>query len=182
MGAALELLVRGGYRALSMEAVRLGAGDDRARLYRRWRNKHALVAAAIDRLSTDVQVPADTGGFRGDFEALIAELTRTSYVPRNAALMPRLMADAVGDDELHEIFYARLVEPRREVMRVLVRRAQARGEVRPDVDPELAVDLLAGPLVYRIVISGGRLERIERDPMAVLDAVLAGIAPARPLS
>src|SRR3712207_4172923 len=103
-------------------------------------------------------------------------MTRTLYVPRMAALMPRLMAETIADEELHEIFYARLVEPRRELVRVLLRRAVARGEIRDDLDPELLVDVLVGPLVYRIIISGGRPERLGRDPMDVVDAVCAGIA------
>jgi AcrR family transcriptional regulator len=176
LGAALELLVESGYRALSMEAVRSRAGVGKATLYRRFATKRDLVDAALDLLGTAVEPPADTGTLRGDFEALITEMAQTVYTPGMAAFMPRLMAESVADDDLHELFYKRLVVPRRQVVLELVARAVARGEIRDDLDPEVVVDLLAGPLVYRVIISGGRPEKFARGPLTAFDAAYAGIA------
>jgi len=178
--ATLDLLVEDGYRALSMESVRQRAGVGKATLYRRYSGKAELVAAAVERLTPNFGAPDDTGSFRGDFEALLELLQATLYVPRLATFMPRLMAEAVDDETLYAIFSARLVEPRREVMRTLLRRAVTRGEVREDVDLETAVDVLVGPLVYRIIISGGHFERLGRQPIGVFDAVVDGLAPRAP--
>jgi hypothetical protein len=90
--------------------------------------------------------------------------------------MPRLLGDAANDPELHAIFREHLVEPRRDQMRTVLKRAVARGEIRDDVDLELMIDLFAGPAVYRLLISGG-------DPSTMfsvgdqLDALLNGLAP-----
>ena len=49
-------------------------------------------------------------------------------------------------------------------MRAIVERAQERGEVRADVDLELAIDLMVGPIIYRLIIAGGDLGRPLGDP------------------
>jgi AcrR family transcriptional regulator len=174
--AALEVLVDDGYKALSMEAVRVRAGVGKATLYRRWSGKRDLVAAAIERLGASFDAPPDTGSLRTDFMEMVMRAAQTTYSPAQAAFMPRLMAESVADDELHELFFARLVEPRRRIVHDLVDRAVARGEVRADLDREVVVDVLAGPLIYLVIISGGRLERLGRQPLAHFDAVYHGIA------
>jgi len=78
---------------------------------------------------------------------------------------------------MHAIFTENLVAPRRRVMRTLVERAQARGEVRADVDPEVVIDLVAGPMVYRLVLGGMDMAELRRHSDAVLMAVMEGLRP-----
>jgi hypothetical protein len=61
-------------------------------------------------------------------------------------------------------------------VRGIVERAKARGEIRSDVDPELAVDLMVGPFIYRLIIAGGDAAGVG-DPAEVVGAVLAGLRP-----
>jgi AcrR family transcriptional regulator len=174
--AALELLAEDGYAALTMERVRERAGVGKATLYRRYGSKEELARAAITHLNSDIPVPADTGSLAGDFaataQAILAGAARTGAL----TLMPRLLSEVAGDPDMHALFSAHLVEPRRRVVRVIVERAKGRGEVRADVDPELAVDLMVGPMIYRIIMAGGQVERIG-DPAEVLAAVLEGLRP-----
>ena len=79
-----------------------------------------------------------------------------------ATFIPRMLADAAGDPEMHAIFYANLVAPRRAIMTGVLRAAIDRGELRADLDVEQAIDVLTGPWVYRILISGGDTERGRR--------------------
>jgi hypothetical protein len=61
-------------------------------------------------------------------------------------------------------------------MRAVLERAVARGEIRDDVDIELMIDLFAGPVVYRLLITGGdhaQLPEVDEQ----LDALLNGLAP-----
>ena len=69
--------------------------------------------------------------------------------------MPRLLSEVAGDPEMHALFHEHLVEPRRRVVRGIVERAKARGEIRAEVDTDLAIDLMVGPFIYRMIISGG---------------------------
>jgi AcrR family transcriptional regulator len=174
--AALELLAQDGYRALTMEAVRERAGVGKATLYRRYGSKDELVRAAITHLNYDLPLPDDTGSLEGDFAATAASALAGAEAVGGLSIMPRLLAEVVDDPDLHRIFSARLVEPRRRIMRELVRRAQLRGEVRADLDLDLAVDLMVGPMIYRVIISGGDPAKIG-DPREVLRAAMHGLSP-----
>jgi AcrR family transcriptional regulator len=174
--AALELLAAHGYAALTMEAVRERSGVGKATLYRRYGSKEELVRAAIVHLNSDIPLPEDTGSIAGDFAATAANVLAGAARTGALTLMPRLLSEVAGDPEMHALFHEHLVEPRRRVVRGIVERAKARGEIRPDVDCDLAVDLMVGPFIYRLIISGGDPAAIG-DPAEVLGAVLAGLRP-----
>ncbi len=174
--AALELLGRDGYRALTMEAVRERAGVGKATLYRRYGSKEELVKAAIEHLNADLPLPADTGSLAGDYAAVVREALASAQDTGAMSLMPRLLSEVVDEPELHTLFSAHLVEPRRRVLREIVRRAQARGEIRAGIDLEVAVDAIVGPMIYRVIISGGDPLRLG-DPLVLLQAVVDGLAP-----
>jgi AcrR family transcriptional regulator len=160
-----------------MEQVRARSGVGKATLYRRYGSKEELVKAAVAHLHGDLAVPEDTGSLRGDFAAVVADLLTSAQDTGVLTFMPRVLADVAGDPEMHRIFSAALVEPRRRVLATVLERAIARGEVRADADVELAIDLLAGPIVYRAIITGGNVDRIAERPFEVLETVLAGLSP-----
>jgi AcrR family transcriptional regulator len=174
--AALELLAAHGYGALTMEAVRERSGVGKATLYRRYGSKEELVRAAIVHLNADIPMPDDTGSVAGDFAATAANVLAGAARTGALTLMPRLLSEVAGDPEMHALFHEHLVEPRRRVVRAIVERAKGRGEIRADVDTELAIDLMVGPFIYRMIISGGDRTAIG-DPAAVLEAVLEGLRP-----
>jgi AcrR family transcriptional regulator len=175
--ATLEVLVAEGYRALTMEQVRARAGVGKATLYRRYGSKEELVKAAVAHLHSDLAVPEDTGSVRGDFQVVANEILAAAQVTGALTFMPRVLADVAGDPEMHAIFSGALVEPRRRVIETILRRGIERGEVRADADLDLAVDLIAGPMIYRIIITGGDIERIAERPMQILETVLTGLSP-----
>ena len=177
--ATLELLVEVGYARITMEEVQRRAGVGKATIYRRWASKEELVKDAIQHFSAELPVP-DTGSLKGDYAAISTALVAIAR-DRNAALvMPRLLAEASRDPDLHAIFYTQLVEPRRRVARIALERARDRGELREDVDLELTIDMLAGPIVYRFLITGGDLAPAAAVAPRLLDALLEGLSPPAP--
>jgi AcrR family transcriptional regulator len=174
--ATLELLVEQGYRGLTMEQVTARAGVGKATLYRRYGSKEALVTDAIRHLNQEIPVP-DTGTVRDDIMAVAGSVIAAAVRTGAVTLMPRLLAESAGDAEMHAIFYENLVAPRRAVMAEVLRRGVERGELREDLEVELAVDLLTGPWVYRLLIAGGDPAVVEHvDPRRLLDLVFGGIA------
>ena len=173
--ATLELLVEVGFAALTMEGVRTRAGVGKATIYRRWASKEELVRDAIVFLHDEFEIP-DTGSLRGDYDALATAVRASASRGGAATLMPRLLGDAVNDPDLHAIFRANLVEPRRAALRTVLERAVGRGEIRADVDLELMIDLFAGPAVYRLLITGGDMSQMFSVD-AQMDALLNGLAP-----
>lgn len=73
-------------------------------------------------------------------------------------MLPALVADLADDPELRARFLERFWQPRREACLVSLRAAMERGEVRRDVDPELVIDVVAGPLVLRHLFGHARLD------------------------
>ena len=177
--ATLELLLEDGYRALTMEQVRSRAGVGKATLYRRYGSKQELVTEAIRHLNQPLDRP-DTGAVREDILAVARSVLAGAERVQFASFAPRLLAESAGDAEMHAIFYENLVAPRRAVMADVLRHGVERGELRADLDVELAVDILTGPWVYRLLISGPNPQAVYRtDPVALLDLILGGLA-ARP--
>ena len=175
--AALEVLVTEGYRGLTMEKVRERSGVGKATLYRRHGSKEELVRAVVEHLHQDLPVPDDTGSVAGDFAAVARAAVENAESTRFATLMPRLLAEVAHVPELRGIFYDALVQPRRDTLEALLRRAIERGEIRPDTDVELAIDMLAGPMIYKLIITGGDLEQVATMPARVLELVLDGLRP-----
>jgi AcrR family transcriptional regulator len=175
--ATMELLFEHGYRALTMEQVRERAGVGKATLYRRYGSKEELVRAVVSHLNTGVPELPDTGSLRGDFDEVVRSLLAGAEVSGALTFMPRMLSEVAQDAELREIFYAALVQPRRDLLAAILRRAIDRGEIRADTDVELAIDMIAGPIVYRIVITGGDIAQIADRPQRLLDAVLEGLRP-----
>lgn len=173
--ATLELLLEDGYRALTMEQVRARAGIGKATLYRRYGSKQELVAHAIRHLNQPLETP-DTGTVREDILTLARSVLAGAERVQFASFVPRLLTDAGGDPEMHAIFYENLVAPRRAVMGAVLRRGVERGELRADLDVELAIDILTGPWVYRLLISGGDPAVYRLDPTTLLDLILGGLA------
>jgi AcrR family transcriptional regulator len=176
LGAALELLAEDGYRGLTMERVRERAGVGKATLYRRYGSKEELVRAAIAHLNADVPLPEDTGSLVGDFAAVARAVLAGAEATSAFDVMPRLLADVARDPEMHALFSEHLVAPRRRVVRAILERAVARGEVRADADLELATDLVIGPIVYRVILTGGDPRQLG-DPLEIVRTALAGLSP-----
>jgi AcrR family transcriptional regulator len=170
--ATVALLSEEGFDRLSMEAVAVRAGVGKATVYRRWPSKEALVIEAVAR-RTDPFADVPAGSAR---DRLVAVLEGMRNASRTGAgrLLPCMVGASVSNPPLAAHYRAQILEPRRARIAEIVREGVAAGELRADVDPGVAVDLLVGALLYRIVFSGviG-----EADPATLVDAALRGLAP-----
>ena len=182
VGAALRVLVRDGYRALSMEAVRTLAGVGKATLYRRFQSKAELAKAVVGHLHHGLDAPEDTGSLIEDLRAFQSAAMTAARATRAPLFLPRMLTDAAEDPELHAIFRAALVDPRRAALRTILERAVARGELRPGVDLDVLIDLLAAPYLYRLLIDAGDLDGAVARSEAYLEVILHGASPEREAS
>jgi AcrR family transcriptional regulator len=173
--ATLEVLREDGYRGLSVEKVRERAGVGKATIYRRYPSRQDLVKAAISHLQGRLELPEDRGSLRADFAALAHVVGDTAVQTGGTRFMARMLAEAAQEPDVHAIFMATMVEPRRAAVRALVERGIARGEVRADVDPDLAVDLIVGPMIYRLLLGGLEPDALESRAVAIVDTVFEGL-------
>jgi AcrR family transcriptional regulator len=175
--AAVELAVEGGLRGLSMEAIAARAGVGKATIYRRWKNKEALFAEAISSIAVAPDVP-DTGSVAGDF-AVVSGAALGRMAPEAFRVIPRLLADAADEPELLEALHESVLRPRRVAIREILRRGVERGELRADLDVDLVSDMLIGPMIARVLMSGGDPRVLDGLPMRVWETLAAGIAAPR---
>ena len=174
--AAAELLLRRGLGGVSMDGVAEKAGVSKATIYRWWPSKEMLALdALVDWASARVPV-RDTGSLRGDLLALVRPWVRAIRRPAVGRLIAAFVSEAHSDARFAETYRTHFVEPRRAAGRAAFERAMARGEVSADLDVEVAMDLIYGPVYHRLLHGHGALtDRFARD---VVDLALRGILAA----
>ena len=164
---------------MSMDAVAERAGVSKATIYRWWPSKELL---ALDALATEWQVTApeatrDTGSLRGDLLARLRPWLRQLRDKPYGRVVAGLVAAAQADAEFSELYLERFVRPRRDAMRPILLRAIDRGEIPANIDLEVALDLIYGPIYHRMLHGHAPLD--ERFARNVVDTIIAGIAPGR---
>jgi AcrR family transcriptional regulator len=174
LSAALELMATDGVYELRMDDVAARAGVGKATIYRRYRSKEELVGAAVGTFVSEIEIP-DTGSTREDLLTLMRAAVRVYSRDLEAGLMPGLVNAMRRDPELAQSVREGFLASRRGTLTVVLDRAVARGDLRPDLDVELALDVLGGPLFYRLLITGGRIDDALAEGVA--DLILRGFAP-----
>jgi AcrR family transcriptional regulator len=150
IAAAIDLLLEGvTAEALTIEAVAARAGVGKATIYRRWNNKEALLFDAVAALKGPLPEIAGVS-VRDDLIAILRPVGRQEST--GAAVLPCLISELRRSPSLHAS-YLQVLEPRRELMRVVLRRGIADGELRADIDIEAVMVMLVGPLLAQAAIN-----------------------------
>jgi AcrR family transcriptional regulator len=173
--AAISLIREVGYDALAMDAIAARAGVGKATVYRRWATKETLVADALERIMRSIPVP-DTGTTEGDLREMMRSSLGMYRDPATKGLLSGLIAAMARSERIAQAVRSGFLATRREALLQVLKRGVARGDLQERLDFELAMDLLSGPLLFRMFITGGRIdERLTRD---VVKVVLRGLAPS----
>jgi hypothetical protein len=112
----------------------------------------------------------------GDTERDLAELLHSamsSYSSSTGRLFGQFLAESQNDLEFAALFRERFLKPRREATREVLNRAVKRGEIDPKLDQETIIDLIFGPMVFRLMAGHGPLDKTEAD--AMISILLRGI-------
>jgi AcrR family transcriptional regulator len=175
--ATLELMAEVGVRDLRMDDVASRAGVGKATIYRRYRSKDELIAAAIAGLVSEISIP-DTGRTRDDLVVLMRAAVDVYRGSVEAAVMPSLVEAMRRDSELARLVREGFLARRRVALRAVLDRGIDRGDLRRDLDIDLALDVLGGPLFYRLLITGGPIDHRLAD--GIVELILRGFAPKTP--
>jgi AcrR family transcriptional regulator len=154
--ATFDLVLQNGFRAVSVESIAAAAGASKATIYRRWPNKAAIVMDAftskVGSGSLFPKMSSATESIRLQMRAMAK-----SFRGSDGALVKMLLAEAQFDPELAKAFRERWTIPRRKLGMAVVQEAIQRGEMPSDVNPGDVIDILYGPIYYRLQMGIGPL-------------------------
>jgi AcrR family transcriptional regulator len=150
--AANELLESEGFTAVTVEKIAERAGVSKATVYRWWPNRAAVVMDGfLSTVSSEVPFP-HTGHAREDIRLHMRRLTE-ALSGKIGQTVAALIAEGQADPELAEALRSRWLSVRRAEAREILELGIERGELREDLDPEVAVDILYGPIYYRLLVA-----------------------------
>lgn len=173
LDATRELIVEDGFARLRLEHVATRASVGKATIYRRWPSKEALALDVLLELAAPYLMVEVTGDTRDEMLSAvrnaITALTETPFGPVIRALLSQIASNA----SLGDPFRATVVHARRGEVAAVIARGIERGELRADVDVEVATELLIGPVYFRLMFGGDLTNALAEQ---IVDAVLQGYA------
>ncbi|MDG4772049.1 TetR/AcrR family transcriptional regulator [Solwaraspora sp. WMMD792] len=176
--AALQELAAVGYGRMSIEAVARRAGVGKTAVYRRWGSKLEMVIGIVSEVALGVTAVPDTGTLRGDLELVLTIAARALRHPLAGQIVPDLLAEAARNPAIAQTLQAALRDNQRGIGTLVTNRAVRRGELPADTDPDFVVDLMVGPLYWRLAVARTPLPRgyVARLAASVAAALTAGAA------
>jgi AcrR family transcriptional regulator len=155
LAAVFRQLVDVGYGGLSIEAVAAEAGVAKTTIYRRYPTKRDLVLAALqEEVPFDPPV-ADLAA--RDALSLFVQTAIAMLIDSGAfRILGSLLLEDRREPGLLDAFRARLLNPRRLLVEAMLRRGIERGEIRPDIEPLVVTEMIAGAVFGHHVILGMR--------------------------
>ncbi|MCW2850828.1 MAG: TetR/AcrR family transcriptional regulator [Nocardioides sp.] len=152
LDAALEALAEVGYDRLTMDAVATRARASKATLYRRWNDKASLVIDALVSMKEEFSTP-DTGNLRDDLVASFCGMGGVTD-PKQISVFASVLTAISRDAQFAEKFRSDFIGPKAALSRVVYERAQARGEISPDLDIDLFAPAIPGIVLQRLFMLG----------------------------
>ena len=170
--ATLYLLERQPLRKVTADGIARRAGVSKATIYKWWPNK-SLVAldAYLAGMSEQVPIP-DTGSAEQDFTEQLKSVMAFYRSPLGR-LFGQFIAEGQSDPGFLALFRERFLFARRDTARVMWRRGVDRGEIREEIDSEIVLDLIYGPMVFRLLAGHGSVS--DHDSEALVAAAFGGL-------
>jgi AcrR family transcriptional regulator len=170
LAATLRMLLEEGLNATTIPAIAERSGVHHTSIYRRWKDRGALIReAALSAVDAAAPVP-DTGNLRSDLIAILNDVRNLLSSPLGTVLLDVARS---RDDDLNELRRT-YWDARLDHCSAIVDRAVARGELPAGTDHRLVFELLIGPLHARILLSPDSLNDVKTT--TIVDAVLNGVA------
>jgi AcrR family transcriptional regulator len=170
--STLHLLERKPLRKVTADAFARRAGVSKATIYKWWPNKNLVALDAyLGGMNKLVAMP-DTGSAITDFTQQLQSLI-AFYKSPLGRLFCQFIAEGQSDPGFLALFRERFLYVRRDAARVMWQRGVERGEIRKEVDSEIVLDLIYGPMIFRLLAGHGSLS--EQESEAMVAAVFGGI-------
>ena len=153
--ATIEALLELGVEGLTMEDVAERSGVAKSTIYRHFGTREHLLAESVRSCMVEQPTP-DTGSLAEDLTELFTRYDESEETKRLNELFPLLIDAARRDAGMRDVLDDLLVE-RQRPLRTVLKLAQARGEIDPDLDLDVAVAVLIGPFTYRRMVQDAEI-------------------------
>ncbi|WP_180686653.1 TetR/AcrR family transcriptional regulator [Streptomyces gossypiisoli] len=187
--AALTLVGEVGYPKTTIEGIAARAGVGKQTIYRWWSSKADVLLEAFLDLGQQAAEQAaeqgappgaeyaipDTGDLAADLKYVLRATVDELLDPKFEAPSRALAAEGLVNEQLGREFVAKLLEPQLQLYVQRLRSAQDAGQVRPDIDPRIALELFVSPLAQRWLQHTGPISYEYTDTL--VDYALHGLAP-----
>jgi AcrR family transcriptional regulator len=170
----LRVLAKTGFSDLTIEEIASRAGVGKATVYRWWPDKAALIADAFARSTVRRLHFPDSGSVQRDMSQQMRQLINVFRGP-NGRIVSAILGAGQSDQTLTRAFRQRFLWPRRREAYATLDRGIARGELRKNIDRDLLLDSLYGPIYMRFLIQHDQLTPEFVDHLCAL--VLGGARP-----
>ncbi|MGW2232610.1 TetR/AcrR family transcriptional regulator [Streptomyces sp. NPDC001759] len=180
--AALALVGEVGYPRTTIEAIAARAGVGKQTIYRWWGSKADVLLEAFLDLSAQAAREAggepyvipDTGDLAADLKTVLRATVDQLTDPRFEVPSRALAAEGLVNEQVGRVFVAKLLEPSLQLYVDRLRAAQEAGQVRPEIDPRIALELFVSPLAQRWLQRTGPISHDYTDTL--VDYALHGLA------
>ncbi|SMC16821.1 transcriptional regulator, TetR family [Clostridium acidisoli DSM 12555] len=157
--ASYDLLIENGFDSVTVEKIAERAGVSKATIYKWWPNKASVVMDGfLNATSVTLPIP-DTGSTIDDMFIQVNNFVEF-IMSRKGNVITEIIAQGQLDSKLADIYRNAYFKPRRNISKQILERGILRGELRKDLNMELSIDLIWGPVFYRLLITGEVLDDI----------------------
>ena len=170
--AAREILEDGGITSVTMEGIAARAGVGKPTIYRAWPNAHAVAMAAMMEAEDTAPKLARTRSAVADLKRQLRGVAAV-FASRIGRQVTSMIASASSETELSKVFRNHFILARREEGRAFLARAIEQREIRAAIDVDVALDMIYGPIFYRLLMGHAPLDGKFTD--AVADHALKGL-------
>ncbi|WP_405563129.1 TetR/AcrR family transcriptional regulator [Streptomyces sp. NBC_01180] len=184
--ATRAALVEVGWSKLTMGEVATRAGVAKTTLYRRWSHKNELVVDAVAVLFDELELP-DRGSLSADIEGVVLQFAALLARPETKTALMAVVAESISDEALRARIRSAIVDRQKRLVTVGRERAQARGELPSEEDPEISArhtdlifDVVAGAVVHRALVSAEPVDEEWAREFTVLLCSGLSSTPAPP--
>ncbi len=163
-----------GLTGVTVEAVAARAGVGKPTIYRTWPNAYAVAMAAL--ISADGGSVKKLPPSKSALTQLKLQLRTVAavFASRTGRQVTMMIAAAASETELSKSFRNHFILARREEGRSIVARAIGQREIRANINMDVALDMIYGPIFYRLLMGHGSLDGDFTD--SVVEQALKGIA------
>jgi AcrR family transcriptional regulator len=157
LNASYELLIEKGFAEITVEKIAERANVSKATIYKWWANKAAVVMDGfLNATSVELPIP-DTGSTINDMIIQVDNFAKF-LTSRKGNVITEIIAEGQYDPKLADIYREAYFIPRRNISKQILERGISRGELCEDLNIEISIDLIWGPVFYRLLITGEKID------------------------